>query len=131
MEEFKTKDDELIMYCIFSKEAIKAMGGNRGKLASMAGHAYLHAYWNASINTWVIASEYRNSDAAVKVTLYVDTDKELLEIWGYIRNSRIGKTLVIDAGRTVFDKPTTCCIGFGPIKRSEVPDAIKELKLLI
>ena len=35
------------MYCIFSRESLEAMKGVRGKMAAQAGHAYLHAFWNA------------------------------------------------------------------------------------
>lgn len=35
------------MYCIFAKESLDKIKGVRGKLATQAGHAYLHAYWDA------------------------------------------------------------------------------------
>ena len=54
-------DKPLKMYCIFSKEAVKAMNGNRGKLASMAGHAYLHAWWAAFRLFPEAAIAYQNS----------------------------------------------------------------------
>ena len=36
------------MYCIFAKESIAKMNGIRGKMATQAGHAYLHAFWDAT-----------------------------------------------------------------------------------
>ena len=39
------------MYCIVSKEAVKACNGNRGKMLTQAGHAYVHANWNAQDST--------------------------------------------------------------------------------
>lgn len=35
------------MYCIFARESIEKMGGNRGKLAAMAGHAFVGALLDA------------------------------------------------------------------------------------
>lgn len=35
------------MYCIVARDSLKLMNGNRGKLAAQAGHAYLHAFWDA------------------------------------------------------------------------------------
>ena len=36
------------MYCIFAKESIDKMKGNRGKMAAQAGHAFLHSWWDAN-----------------------------------------------------------------------------------
>ena len=126
------------MYCIFSAEAIKAMGGNRGKLASMAGHAYLHAWWDSDLSAldpiWLephISRDYRDSGFAKKVTLVVDTTDRLLDLYNTLKEHPYGNTLVVDRALTVFEQPTTVCIGFGPIPKSEVPPQISELKVLI
>lgn len=124
---------DLRMYCIFSKESIKKMGGNRGKLASMAGHAYLHAFWDSEKrfpNTedyWgtIYADyyKYRYSSNAKKITLVVETDAELEAIYEKYVGS-IGTTKVVDAGLTVFDGPTLACIGLGPCQKLEIPAKI-------
>jgi peptidyl-tRNA hydrolase len=130
------------MYCIFSKEAIKLMNGNRGKLASMAGHAYLHTYWDAEAKGWELrynkdsnfAGLYKNGGLAKKVTVFVDTTEELLELFEQVKtdtHSAIGCSLVKDAGLTVFDGPTVVCFGYGPIPDDKVPEAIANLKVLI
>lgn len=134
--------EDYIMYCIFSKEAIKAMGGNRGKLASMAGHAYLHAWWDSERKYSSYygslggdspgnADLYKDSEFAKKVTLAVETTEQLEARYKRIKDMPYGKTLVVDRGLTVFEKPTTVCIGFGPVPRREVPYAISTLKVLI
>lgn len=108
--------NEMKMICVFSKEAIKLMGGNRGKLASMAGHAYLHAWWDSSDKGYLIADAYRKSGLAKKITLVVETTDELLKLKTILEErDEMGFSLVEDAGRTVFNEPTICCIGIGPM----------------
>jgi peptidyl-tRNA hydrolase len=108
------------MYCIYSREGIKKMGGNRGKLAAMAGHAYLHAYWNALYTDSKSASEYRSGEKARKIALVVETDAELEAIYHHYLGV-IGTTMVIDSGLTVFNEPTLACIGIGPCEQLEIP----------
>jgi peptidyl-tRNA hydrolase len=104
------------MYCVFSKESLKKMNGIRGKIASQAGHAFLHAYWNSLENfTYhAYAEAYKKSGKAVKITCVVDTDAELLELYDKYK-SICGVTKVEDAGDTVFNgEKTLTCIGIGP-----------------
>jgi peptidyl-tRNA hydrolase len=129
---------EYVMYCIFSAEAIKAMGGNRGKLASMAGHAYLHAWWDADDRAldpvWLepdVSRDYRDSGLAKKVTLVIDTTERLTALYDELKELPYGHTLVVDRGLTVFEQPTTVCIGFGPVSKYQVPEVIKNIKVLI
>lgn len=122
------------MYCIVSREALKAMNGNRGKLAAQAGHAYLHAYWNAEsefghLNE--VVRDYRASGKAKKVCLVVETTDELRELEARYRPV-CGVSLVTDAGLTCFDGvPTTTCLGIGPIRDEDVGEDLKCLKVLI
>jgi peptidyl-tRNA hydrolase len=118
------------MYCIYSREGIKKMGGNRGKLAAMAGHAYLHAFWDAEKRfplkedywgyiypDWY---NYKYAPKARKIALVVETDAELEAIYEqYV--GKIGTTKVVDSGLTVFDGPTLACIGLGPCKQLDIP----------
>lgn len=125
------------MYCIFAKESVKKMNGNRGKLASMAGHAYLHAFWDAQDitnpfykNRIQQAVAYKNSERAYKITLIVDTVDELKALQEKYKDI-CGTSLVTDAGITVFDGPTTVCLGIGPIAENNISDDIKSLKVFI
>ena len=127
------------MYCIFAKDAVKAMNGNRGKMASMAGHAFLHSFWNgqekAHENRYQQRSPtslYKLSEKAFKVTSAVDTTEELLALYDEIKdNIRYGSSLVQDAGITVFGKPTIVCLGVGPIGEEDIPESIRALKVFI
>lgn len=127
------------MYCVFSKEAIKAMNGNRGKFASMAGHAFLHAYWDASDKCWndryhknaAWPALYRHSGFAKKVTVFVETTEELIALYEQVKDQFVGSSLVVDKGLTVFNGPTTVCFGYGPVPDEFVPQEIANLKVLI
>lgn len=124
-------------------ESIKKMNGNRGKLASQAGHAYLHAYWDAMfvekggmefdpIQAKKIdqAHNYRLSGKAYKITLVVDTVEELKALQEKYKDI-CGTSLVTDAAHTVFDEPTTTCLGIGPISEENIGEDLKGLKVLI
>lgn len=131
------------MYCIFAMESVKKMNGVRGKLASMAGHAYLHAFWDANYahNAEPFTTEevliakrkvdqaqaYYNSERAYKITLIVDNVEELVALQDKYRDI-CGTSLVTDAGITVFNEPTTVCLGLGPLSEDNIGDDIKALK---
>lgn len=120
------------MYCIFAMESVKKMNGNRGKMSTQAGHAYLHSFWNAigTPNKSQQALAYQESDRAYKITLVVDTVDELKSLYDSYKDV-CGVSLVTDAGFTVFDEPTTTCLGIGPISEDNIKDDLKNLKVLI
>ena len=123
------------MYCIFALESVKKMNGIRGKMCTQAGHAYLHAFWDATkiydpkeINPKRDqAIAYMNSERAYKITLVVDTVDELKALQEKYKDV-CGTSLVTDAGFTVFNEPTTTCLGLGPIAEENIGDDIKSLK---
>lgn len=125
------------LYCVFSKEAIDLMKGNRGKLSAQAGHAFLHAYWVSEERFPKAAEEYRHGErdqdspqGAFKITLVVDTTAELLELMEEHKGV-CGVALVTDSGKTVFEGPTTTCLGLGPLTAEKKSDKLKNLKVLI
>lgn len=123
------------MYAIFARETLRQMQFE-GKLAAQAGHAYLHAWWDAEDRLkrekvfygynkedfdyevsgyWkTVMLPYREGDDARKISLVVDTVEELRELYEQFR-PHMGATLVEDCGYTVFDKPTITAVGLGPI----------------
>jgi peptidyl-tRNA hydrolase len=125
-------EDMIKMYCIFAKESVQKMNGIRGKMCTQAGHAYLHAYWdaidrNSSYDKLNQAYVYKNSERAYKITLVVDTVDELNALQDKYKDI-CGTSLVTDAGYTVFNEPTTTCLGLGPIAEENIGDDIKSLK---
>lgn len=116
------------MYCVFCKESIEKMKGIRGKMTAQAGHAYLHSFWDAQERFPEHADEYKNSSHAVKITVIVDTEKELYEMLEYYKDI-CGVSLVRDAGFTVFNEPTVTCLGIGPIHVDKVGRYLEKLPL--
>jgi peptidyl-tRNA hydrolase len=118
------------MYCVFSKEAIMKMGGNRGKMAAQAGHAFLGAWIDAYQHNDPRAKDYAAYGAATKITLVVNTEHDLVPIYGnYVQDN--GCHLVIDAAHTVLPEPMVTCLGIGPLRDEEIGDDLKALKPLI
>jgi peptidyl-tRNA hydrolase len=122
------------MYCIYAKESVDKMKGSRGKLASQAGHAYLHAFWNANYSKDIIlreqANNYRKSERAYKITLIVDTTEELKLL--HKKYKKIcGTALIEDAGFTVFNEPTITCLGIGPINEQNIGEDLRSLKVFL
>lgn len=117
------------MYCIMSKDALKKMNGIRGKATSQAGHAFLHAFWNAEERFPQDASLYKYSMTAKKITLVAQDEtvlQELLDEYSPV----VGTSLVKDAGLTVFKEPTVTCLGIGPIHEDYIGESLKKLPLL-
>lgn len=124
------------MYCVFAKESVDKINGVRGKMCTQAGHAYLHAFWDAFAgdpldsverNKREQAYAYKNSERAYKITLIVDTVDELKALQEKYRNI-CGTSLVTDAGFTVFNEPTTTCLGLGPLSEDMIGDDLKAIK---
>lgn len=140
------EEDRIKLYCIFARESLTKMNGNRGKMAAQAGHAYLHAWWDANyapnaepFTTEEVlianckakqAQEYYSNPRAYKICLVVDTVDELKAIQEEYKDI-CGTSLVTDAGFTVFDEPTTTCLGLGPLRDSLKTETLAKLKTLI
>ncbi len=138
-------DSTIKMYCIFSRESLAKMQGNRGKACAQAGHAYLHAWWAAEkLRLSYVAEDnekeysrlfetmgkYKNGDDARKICLVVDTDADLRRLVADYQGFT-GTTLVEDCGYTVVDPGTITCAGIGPLRDSEKGDDLRELELYI
>ena len=124
------------LYCIFADESVKKMNGIRGKMCTQAGHAYVHSIWDAFAPSFNLikmfrkikqAYAYKHSERAYKITLRISTVDELKAIQEKYKNI-CGTSLVTDAGFTVFNEPTTTCLGLGPISEENIGDDLKSLK---
>ena len=123
--------EALRMIVIVYEPALKAMGGNRGKLSAQTGHGYLHAFWDAEERHAELAHAYKYSGMAKKITLKCDNEelmRELVEDYRAIT----GVTVVEDAGLTVFKgEKTFTCVGIGPLHIDDQDERIRGLKVLI
>lgn len=120
---------ELRLYAIINREALAACEavGNRGKMMAQAGHAFLHAWWDAEERFPEAAKHYRHSQLAVKILLKGENAAQLEDFYGRIKD-QFGATLVKDAGRTIFKEPTVTFLGIGPISKEEAPEWLQQLK---
>jgi peptidyl-tRNA hydrolase len=119
---------DLRLYAIINREALKAAGGSRGKMMAQAGHAFLHAFWDAEKRFPERARAYRDG-LAKKIVLAVENEAELKEIVDKAQG--FGVTLVKDAALTVFKEPTITAAGIGPIDKDEIPDWLARLPGLV
>ena len=115
------------MYCIFALESVKKMNGIRGKMCTQAGHAYLHTFMNAMIETPELAQAYLDSGHAFKITLIVDTVDDLKQLQEAYKDV-CATQLITDRGFTVFKEPTTTCLGIGPLSEDMIGDDLKAIK---
>jgi hypothetical protein len=126
-----TIPDGLKLYAIVSAPALKKMGGNRGKLGAMLGHAYLHAMWDADDRHPDRARAYKHSGLAKKVVLVCD-DEDLMRQLAADYQAVCGTTVVEDAGLTVFNgEKTFAAVGIGPLAPEERDARLAGLKVLI
>ena len=117
-----------------------------GKMAAQVSHASLGAFLN-----FFTMDRKRDQDADLfnlnlsflqnspmdmwlhgiftKVILRVDSELELLQLNERLREKGIKTALITDRGLTTFDKPTTTCLGAGPVSSKDVEDIIGHLKL--
>lgn len=128
------------MYSIFARETLREMKFE-GKLAAQAGHAYLHAYWDAEdrfgddaypINYgstaeyplgsghWIYEYQdtildYRRGMDSRKIALVVDTVDDLKHLYELYR-PYMGATFVEDCAYTVFTDTTVTAVGLGPVR---------------
>lgn len=124
------------MYAIVNREAVTAAGGNRGKMLAQAGHAFLHAWWEAFADldhpeNMGAAALYKNSGAAVKIVLEAADKFELHALHALAIEASIPASLVIDRATTVFREPTVTFLGLGPIRAEHAPEWLRKLKVFI
>lgn len=122
---------DLKMYTIVHGPALKKMGGNRGKLTSQGGHAFLHAFWDAQERHPERAHAYMHSGMAKKITLVCE-DEALMRALAQDYKAICGTTVVEDAGLTVFHgEKTFTMIGIGPLAPDERDERLLALRPLI
>lgn len=117
------------MYCVVSATAMAAAGGARGKMLAQAGHAFIHAFLDATTRFPAAAAAYAASEVPRKIVLVADTADDLATLAAAYRET-CGVFLVCDAGHTVFSGPTVTCLGIGPIRPDDVGGDLRGLPAL-
>lgn len=108
----------------------------RGKECSQAAHAAmmwlserLQRYLYSKVSLSTEEMEWM-SGTFTKVTLQVDSEEALLEVFNNARSKGLTAYLVTDSGKTEFDGvPTKTCCAIGPHEGSRIDEITSELKL--
>ena len=120
------------LYAIVSAPAIKAMGGNRGRLATQVGHAYVHALWDAEARFAEDVHSYRTQGSAFKVALVADDSQVLRDLAEKYR-AICGVSLVEETGSKGDGSVNEAvkgvtALGIGPLRIDLIDDDLRRLK---
>ena len=99
---------------------------SKGKMAAQAAHASLEAYKKADekdIQEW-------ESSGTKKIVLKVSDEKELMEVYQKLKDSKFKPALIKDAGHTEVEPGTITCVGVGPLKEDVIDRITGKLKML-
>ena len=134
---------EVKQVIVFRHDLLKSL--RKGKIAAQVAHASLGAllkhsdrYWNEEINHYSINFTFPKDSILdkwlngifTKICLYVEDEKELLELHKKIEAAGIPCALITDAGNTEFHGvPTVTCLGIGPWWSEYIDKFTKDLKL--
>lgn len=115
-------DEELVMYIILVKDKDIKMGP--GKAVAQAGHVIANMVTKLMVENPSLWQRYVGSGIHPKIVLQATTSQM----------EKISTTFpqcewIRDAGRTQVPAGTLTAIAFPPMKKSEAPDTIANLKL--
>jgi len=65
-----------------------------------------------------------------KIVVQVDSEQELLDLYGSFKENKFPCVLIKDSGFTCFKEPTYTCVGVGPVWNDEIDSFTRHLKLL-
>lgn len=100
----------------------------KGKMVAQGAHASvkvtLENLDHPNVKAWL-------ADAFTKITLKVESEKELKDIYESARTAGMPCSIILDAGRTEFaGVPTLTCCAIGPAKKEDLDKITGHLKLL-
>ena len=90
----------------------KDLNMRKGKMIAQGAHASVTAVCSylraADIETWL-------EDGQTKICVYVESEKELLEVWQRAVEAKVIRAIITDSGKTEFHGVATkTCIAVGP-----------------
>ncbi len=104
----------------------KDLNMRKGKMVAQGSHACLQAYLSASKES----QKRRFNEGQTKITIGVDSEFELFEIYDKAKNSNLHCSLIKDAGLTEFKEPTFTAVAIGPADNDEIDKITGDKKLL-
>jgi len=105
------------------------LGMGRGKMAAQSAHASVHALLEAMRKAPEEAEEWL-ATGGTKITLKVNSEKELQEIFDAAKRKKLPCSLIHDAGKTQIPEGSATAVAIGPAKESDVDAITGKLKLL-
>ncbi len=102
------------------------LGMGKGKLVAQGSHASLQAYMKCDEET---RDEWAE-EGAKKITLKVDSEKELTELFDKAKKRKLAASLIRDAGHTQVEPGTLTAVAIGPAEEDEIDVITGKLKLL-
>lgn len=119
----------------------KDLGMSRGKMAAQVAHASLGCLLKKPIRVFIVVllksigikiggpiGSWLNGKFT-KITLGVNSEKELLEIFEKAKSKNLNAVLITDAGLTEFNGPTHTCVGIGPHFQSDFVEVTGHLSI--
>ncbi|CAI4228078.1 unnamed protein product [Auanema sp. JU1783] len=109
------------MYLILRRDLTTTLNWPLGAVCTQAAHAASAAMWlfKDDPNTTIYTSEL---DSMHKVTLGVDSEKELLDVHEKLKSKNIDHKVWIEDDQSV-------CIALKPYSKNDVKNALRGLKL--
>lgn len=97
---------------------------SKGKAAAQVAHAAVEATLKSNPN---MVKKWRDSGMK-KITLKVDSEKELYKYLQIAKDEMLITALIKDAGRTEIEPGTPTCLAIGPDKEGNIDSITGELK---
>lgn len=109
----------------------KDLNMRRGKEDAQCGHAALAHAWPVIRGEKNATKEMIawGSQGQTKITVSVNSEKELLEIFQNAKNAKLEAHIITDAGHTEFSGPTKTVVAIGPDIASEIDKITGDLPL--
>ncbi len=98
----------------------------KGKIAAQASHASLQSYLKTDEET----RDEWEAEGMKKITLKVNSEKELFEIFNAAKKRKLPAALIHDAGQTQVEPGTVTSVAIGPADEDEIDVITGKLKLL-
>lgn len=101
----------------------------RAKGEVQSAHAAASVLWETMKIDPELARKYMEDDNQPKIIMEVQTLDELLKIKEKAKKRGVVHALITDAAHTVFDTPTTTCIGIGPVYKTDCNSITRDAKM--
>ena len=126
----------------------KDLGMRKGKMIAQGAHASMKVFFDIMRQSKVIldggdiqeayslfpvTSEMEEwiNGPFTKIVVYVQSEKQLMDIYKQAKEADLPCSLIVDAGKTEFSgKPTKTCCAIGPANNTDIDKITSNLPLL-